>query len=175
LPTFQRAPKDRTLGAMFLFGVSYATVSLSCTLPTFIGPVAASLRGSFASGVAVFLAYSAGMGVILMSLTLSLGLARGSLVRHFRRALPYVGRVSGVLLILAGAYVAYYGWVEYEVVIQGRTVSAGPVDWVTEQADSIVRWITEMGEHRVGLVLASTLAVAAGAVFLRSRSRRRLA
>ncbi|MGH9000981.1 MAG: hypothetical protein ACRDY7_16500 [Acidimicrobiia bacterium] len=96
----------RTLGAVAIFGASYAVVSLGCTLPNFLGPVAATLSRDLASGVAVFVAYSAGIALVLMSLTLAMGLAKGSLVRHFRRVLPYVGRASGVLLVLTGAGLA---------------------------------------------------------------------
>ncbi len=41
-----------------------------------------------------------------MALTLAVALARRSLVAGMRRALPYVSRASGALLVVAGAYMA---------------------------------------------------------------------
>jgi cytochrome c-type biogenesis protein len=106
LPGVKRGPRDRTLPAVVLFGASYAVVSLGCTLPNFLGPIASTLNRDFASGLATFVAYSVGIALILMSLTLAIGMARGGLVRHFRRVLPYVGRAAGALLTVTGLFVA---------------------------------------------------------------------
>ena len=63
---------------MFVFGISYAVASLSCT----IGAVhrrrwpPRSPGQSVASGVATFIAYGLGMALLLMVLTVSLALAR---------------------------------------------------------------------------------------------------
>ncbi len=46
------------------------------------------------------------MGAVLMALTLAVALARRSLVAGMRRALLYVSRASGALLVVAGAYMA---------------------------------------------------------------------
>lgn len=52
LPRLQRAPSGQGLGSMFAYGASYATVSLTCTLPVFLAAVAATFtRGSFAAGM----------------------------------------------------------------------------------------------------------------------------
>ena len=59
LPRARRAASGRRYRSVFLFGVSYAVASLSCTLPVFLTVVATQVtRGSFASGVATFLAYA---------------------------------------------------------------------------------------------------------------------
>jgi len=52
-----------------------------------------------------FGAYALGMGAVLMALTVAVAvaLARRSLVAGMRRALPYVSRASGALLVVAGA------------------------------------------------------------------------
>lgn len=175
IPTVKRGPTDRTLSAVVLFGASYAIVSLGCTLPNFLGPIASTLNRDFLAGAATFLAYSAGIALILMSLTLVIGLAKGSLVRHFRRVLPYVGRASGALLTLTGLYVAYYGWYEIEIFVRDNTgVRAGPVDWVTSRTDDLATWVSRTGPSRLGLILAAALVVAAGgAVALRNRPQRR--
>ena len=53
--------------------------------------------------MATFLAYGLGMGMTLAILTIGVALARSGIVRTFRRVLPYVNRISGGFLIVAGA------------------------------------------------------------------------
>ena len=125
LPLPTRGAQDRQLLSVFLFGVSYALVSLSCTIPLFIAVVSTTFTSAnFVSGMATFVAYALGMGVVLIALTVALALARQSLVRSMRRVLPYVYQVSGVLLLVAGVYVAYYGWYELRVA-HGDTSGGG--------------------------------------------------
>lgn len=97
------------LPGMFLFGIAYATASLSCTLPIFLLVVG----GAFAtegllSGVLQFVAYGLGMGIIITALTLSAALFKGALATLLRRLIPYIERLSAVLLIGAGVYIVYY-------------------------------------------------------------------
>ena len=89
---------------MFLYGISYAVASLSCTIAVFISIVPTTLDGAtFATNVATFIAYGLGMGMTLSILTIAVALARTGIVRTFRGLLPHMNQISGVLLILAGA------------------------------------------------------------------------
>lgn len=172
LPTVGHGPRDRTLPAVLLFGATYATVSLGCTLPNFLGPIASTLGRDLAAGIATFAAYSAGIALVLIPLTLAVGLAKGQLVRRFRRVLPLVGRASGALLTVTGAYVAYYGWYEVEILVRDNPdVRAGPIDWVTARSDDLATWVAGTGPTRLGLILVGFLAftVAATAVLRRLR------
>ena len=82
-----RARDDRGLGAMVGFGASFATVSLSCTIPAFLVAVASTFeQNDPASGLAVFGAYTAGMAAVLGALTVALALARGAFVARLRGA-----------------------------------------------------------------------------------------
>jgi len=160
---------SRQLTSVFLFGVSYALVSLSCTIPLFIAAVAPSFtHANFASGMAAFLAYGLGMGVVLIALTVALALARHSLVRNLRRALPYIYKVSGVLLVAAGAYVVYYGWYELRV-RDGNTAGGGPAQVVFDWNASISDWIQRTGPLRIGIVLAAAVGVTVALVMGRRR------
>ena len=163
LPAPRRGASSRHLTSVFLFGVSYALVSLSCTIPLFIAVVTTSSTTSgVASEALTFLAYGAGMGVVLVALTVTLALARHSLVHKLRRALPYVYRVSGALLVVAGLYVAYYGW--YELRVRGGDLSttSGPVQIVFDWNSSISAWIQRTGPVRIGIVLVAAIGVVAG-------------
>jgi cytochrome c-type biogenesis protein len=169
LPKLNKGTDSRELTSVFLFGVSYAVVSLSCTLPLFTAAVSTTLEvESVGTGVMAFLAYGAGMGLVLMVLTLALALARQSVVRHARRILPYVNRISGALLVVAGAYVAYYGWYELRV-YSGDTDAGGPAGWVSDLSQRMTTWVNDVGPGRLGLLLAFTIvATVTGVLIARS-------
>jgi hypothetical protein len=86
-------------------------------------------------------------------------MARQGLVQNMKRVLPYVNRVSGALLVIAGAYVAYYGWYEQQV-RAGDASAGGPAAWVFDRNADVSNWIQEVGPVRIGLVLALVIAVA---------------
>ena len=58
--------------------------------------------------VTTFVAYGTGMTVVLMAISVLVALAREGVARAMRPLLPYLGRVSGALLTLAGGYLIYY-------------------------------------------------------------------
>ncbi|MET0727735.1 MAG: cytochrome c biogenesis CcdA family protein [Acidimicrobiales bacterium] len=172
LPKLNRGGRGRSGQSMFVFGVSYAIASISCALPLFTGAVAGTFRREdLVSSLAVFVAYSLGMTLVLLVLTVSMGMARQSMVRWLRRALPYVTRASGVLLIVAGAYLAHYGWYERRV-RAGQGSESWAVDLVTGWSDSVARWVNDIGPSRLGFLLALALAAVLTAVFS-TRARRR--
>ncbi len=89
--------------------MAYGLASLSCTLLIFLVAVGSAFTGQgVAAGVARFLAYGLGIGVVLMALTLSLALFKGVLVGYLRRVMSYVERAGAVLLVGAGIYIVYY-------------------------------------------------------------------
>jgi cytochrome c-type biogenesis protein len=100
---------QRNLGNAFLFGMAYATGSLSCTLPIFLVVVGSSLASQDLIGSTVqFVGYGLGMGTILIAVTVGAALFRGAVSRGLRMALPYVHRMSALFLLGAGAYLVYY-------------------------------------------------------------------
>ena len=101
-----RPQRERRVGAMLLFGIGYGAASLGCTLPLFLALVGASLSGG--GKVTTFLAYGAGMAVVLMALSVLVALAREGAARAVRPVLPYMNRIAGVLLIASGGYLSYY-------------------------------------------------------------------
>lgn len=102
---------QRNLRNVFLFGIAYATGSLSCTLPIFLLVVGSALAGGqFSTSLGQFVSYALGMGSVLVAVTIGAALFRGSIARSLRRVLPYVDRVSALFLLGAGLYLIYY-WV----------------------------------------------------------------
>ena len=158
LPRLDRGGRERTVRSMFVFGVSYAIASIGCTLPVFLGPVAGTFsRDSLLDGLLVFAVYGLGMALVLLALTVAIALARTSLVRGLRRVQPYIGRVAGGLVALAGAYVAYYGWLEVRLGREGTVPDSNITDVVAGWSADARRWIDEVGSVRIGVVVAILL------------------
>jgi len=102
-------PGNVSARGFFVFGVAFAAASLSCTLPIFLTVVGGSLTVSgFASSVVQFVSYSLGMGLVVLTLTIGIALFKGAVVGGLRRAVPYVERVSALLVVTAGSYIVYY-------------------------------------------------------------------
>ncbi len=109
LPQPSSGIRSRGFRSVVLFGLSYAVASLSCTLPVFLAVVAGTITSTdLASGVATFMAYGAGMSLVLVAVTLGVALARRAFVQRMRQASQYVDRAAAVLLVVAGAYIAFY-------------------------------------------------------------------
>jgi cytochrome c-type biogenesis protein len=103
-------PRKITVRGFFVFGMAFGATSLSCTLPVFLMVVGSSAAaGDFAAGIVQFVSYILGMGAILLLLTVSMALIRETIVVGvLRSTLPYIQRVSAILIILAGIYILHY-------------------------------------------------------------------
>ncbi len=135
-----RRPLTRSFASMASFGAGYALASLTCTIAPFLAVVVAGFRtDSTTVGIALFLAYAAGMGVVVGTVAVAVALANDSIVRHLRRTGAWVPRLSGALLLLAGLYVAYYGWWELRVLAGGD-----PQDPVISAAGAVQRALVEI-------------------------------
>jgi cytochrome c biogenesis protein CcdA len=111
------APTAR-LGSMYGYGASYAIASLSCTVGPFLAVTAAGLRrGSLIGSASIYLAYTAGLTLVIGVLAVAAAVASSAVVSRVRRILPYINRISGVLLVVVGLYVGYYSL--YEIRLQG--------------------------------------------------------
>ena len=93
----------------FLFGLSYGTASLSCTLPIFLTVIGTSLAVSgLFPAIGQFLLFALGMGLVIILLTIGIALFKESMVRWLRKAMPYIQPVGAWLMVLAGAYIVFY-------------------------------------------------------------------
>jgi cytochrome c biogenesis protein CcdA len=100
---------QRNLRNAFLFGIVHATGSLSCTLPIFLVVVGSSLASQgLVNSFVQFIGYGLGMGTILIAVTIGAALFRRTVSRRLRKAMPYVHRMSALLLAGAGGYLVYY-------------------------------------------------------------------
>ncbi|MGI9646982.1 MAG: cytochrome c biogenesis CcdA family protein [Acidimicrobiia bacterium] len=108
IPNFRTDTRSEGTGTIFLFGVSYALASLSCAFPIFVGVIAASFSQSLVEGTGTFLAYAAGMAAVVMVLTVGLALGKERVVHRLRRASHLFDRISGSILVIAGAFIVFY-------------------------------------------------------------------
>lgn len=168
LPKVQLSDNRRQLWSMFLYGVSYAVASLSCTIGVFIAVTSTTLTdSSFLGGVTTFIAYGLGMGATLAVLTIAVALAKAGIVARFRSLLPKMNAISGVLLILAGIFVAYYAYVETQE-LSGNG-SSGVVRWVRGLQSSAQGWAQRTGATRL---LLGAVVIIVGSLILTWALRR---
>lgn len=159
LPKLELSVGSRQLSSMFLYGISYAVASLSCTLPLFAGVLTSTLETAspLAAGLTVA-TFGLGMGLLLAVLTMAVALGRTSIVRNMRKVLPWIQRISGGLLVIAGLFVAYYGWTEYRIVRGDRIeggLSVAAQDWQGDVQTWVVNNQATLGWVSGALVIAA--------------------
>jgi cytochrome c-type biogenesis protein len=168
LPLHLHVPvkKERRFGAMLLFGVGYGAASLGCTLPLFLTLIAAS---SGPDKLTVFVAYAAGTAVVLTALAVLVALAREGVARAVRPALPYMSRIAGLLLVIAGGYLVYY-WARIRFG-DTATVADDPIVSFAFRFTGHIRTFADGRGSTVVAVAAGIVLVALVAALLRSRRR----
>jgi len=155
------------LGPMVGFGAAYALASLTCTVGPFLAIVVASFRaGSAVVGGALFLAYAVGMGLMVGAAAVAAALAQDSLITRLRRAGRWVPRAAGILMVVVGAYVAYYGW--WEIRVLGGAAADDPVVGTAARVQGwLVGAVTALGPG--GLVIILTVLAGLGVLVQRRR------
>ncbi|MEV8338860.1 cytochrome c biogenesis protein CcdA [Leucobacter sp. NPDC077196] len=156
------------LGAVFGYGVAYAVAALSCSLALLLAVVAQAVStGSLAGLLAVFAAYALGSSVVLVLLSLGAAVARDALARHVRKLLPFVNRLGGAALVLAGIYLLLY-WVPALYGGQAGGIMSGAVTEASAALSGVIS-----GNWPFITLAAAAAALAALALSLRRRSKSR--
>ncbi|PKB71899.1 MAG: hypothetical protein BZY87_03150 [SAR202 cluster bacterium Io17-Chloro-G6] len=102
-------PGTVSLKGYFIFGISYATASLSCTIGLFLALVGTSLSlSSIGTSLGQFFLYALGMGAVITALTLGMAFFKTAMVGALRKAMPYVQPVGSWLMVIAGMYIVFY-------------------------------------------------------------------
>jgi cytochrome c-type biogenesis protein len=161
-----RGGRERGVGAIVLFGIGYGAASIGCTLPLFLTLVGASL--SDGGRVTTFVAYGAGMTVLLMALAVLVAIAREGAARVIRSLLPHMSRISGLLLVASGGYLIYY-WARFRFG-DTATVANDPVVSFGVRFSGRVRNFAD-GHGFIILAAAAAIVVLAGVGALRQRRR----
>ena len=164
-----RAPGTRWASQVG-YGATFALASLSCTAAPFLAVTASAIGSGGAVAVVVtYVAYAAGMGAVVGVLALASATASAGVAARMRRTAPYVSRVSGALLVLAGSYVAWYGWFELRV-LAGTSTGDPVVEAATDVQAAVARAVAAVGAPWLAAVALAVAAVLTTAALLRRRA-----
>lgn len=155
----------RTYRRMVVFGAAYALASLSCTLAVFLAVVAQALATARWLGMAgVLVAYGVGAATVLTALSVSAAVAKGTLTKTLRRALPAVERLGGGLLVVSGLYLVAYWLPVLTGSVPGRSVAS-----ISQRFSGHV---TDLVDANRGFLSALAVVLLAVGVSLAARHRR---
>lgn len=108
-PKLETGKRDQTVASMYVFGLAYAIASIGCT----IGPFSAIVLGTidtngFLQGIIAIVLYGLAMSLLVTTLTVTLALAQGGLLKSLRVGMTYVEIASAIIMILSGLYLTWY-------------------------------------------------------------------
>lgn len=108
-PKLETGKRDQTVASMYVFGLAYAIASIGCT----IGPFSATVLGTidtdgFFQGIIAVILYGLAMSLLITTLTVTLALAQGGLLKSLRIGMTYVEIASAIIMILSGLYLTWY-------------------------------------------------------------------
>ncbi len=119
-PTFftgLRAPKKRGLIGLFLYGVVYGLAILGCSAPIFFSIIFyAVAAGGPLYGMITFVVYAIGMGLPIIITTILVAKAKKFMLERMVKMIPWFQKISGVVLIIIGAYLIYFYYVSFYAV-----------------------------------------------------------
>ncbi len=169
LPKPQRGAPTTRVTSMLGYGIAFAVASLSCTIGPFLAVAGVALRGDdLGSGLAAFVAYALGMGLVVGVLAVAAALATTTATTAIRKLLPHIGRIGGILLIITGAYVGYYGSYELRLYHADGDPADPIVDAAARVQNVLSDWLDAIGP----IPLLITLIALTGAAVLLHRRRR---
>jgi cytochrome c-type biogenesis protein len=153
---------ERTMRAMFVFGIAYAVASIGCTIGLFIATVfSTTAREGVVAGVGNVVAYGAGMALLVSALTVALASANTSLLKFLRGSLRFVDRIAAGFVVLSGLYLLwYFYWVDIRE--EGDPVT----DWALARQAQASTFLNDHWQI-VGVVMAAIVVGAAAYVMTR--------
>jgi cytochrome c biogenesis protein CcdA len=159
--------RDRSLRTMFIFGIAYAVASIGCT----IGFLTTAIFGSiglngFASGVLSIVLYGAGMGLLVSTLTVTLAVAKGGLLRVLKNGLRYMDKLASGFIVLTGLYLTWYWY----VAVSERSSAGNVTQNIEGWQSSVATFLQRQGSWRLGFVFFFVVGGAISVYQIRSRS-----
>ncbi|MFM8857283.1 MAG: cytochrome c biogenesis CcdA family protein [Actinomycetota bacterium] len=166
-PKLDPGQRDRTVFSMFVFGIAYAVASIGCT----IGPFSATVLGTidtegFGQGILAIGLYGIAMSLLVTTLTVSLALAQGGLLKVLRSGMKYVEVASAVVMILSGMFLAWYWLNDIR-----RNYSDGVTGNVLTWQERVQQWIDS---NRTLLAIAFSIVVLTAITYTVVARRREL-
>lgn len=159
---------DGRLGSMFGYGIAYALVSVSCTIAPFLAVTGIGLRDRNIGASAGYLgAYVGGFAALVGVLAVTAAVSGAAVADRLQGWTRWAPMIGGVLLVISGLYVAYYGG--YELRLRG-SIGADPV---IASAGRIQQQLAGWAYRLPWPLAAAAITAAVVAVILGVRNRRR--
>ncbi len=156
----QVSTSKNTPPVMVGYGATYAIASLSCTIGPFLAVTGTAISRSRLEGLATYVAYALGMGVIILMLSIASALAHSTVATHMRKLSRVAPRIGGVLMVLAGGYTIWYG--RWQLAVYDGNFATGPViDTMEDVRLWFVVAIERVGSQQLALLV---IVLAAGAI-----------
>jgi len=151
IPSIQMGTSNRQLPSIFLFGISYAFVSIGCSAPIFFLTVGGSFsRDGIVNGSAVFISYALGMSIVITVLTIGISIARSSITEKYKSIMKYLNPISGIFLSISGFFLSAYGWWEIQV-SRGNYGTNPLVDLSLRGSGRLSNWVNDVGGGRFAM------------------------
>ncbi len=142
LRVFQRAP-GASLVSQLAYGVTFALASLSCTIGPFIAVLGGSATQSTGQWIFNVLSYGLGMWLVILVLALAAAVSANQFAAAASRFRRLVEPITAILLLVVGAYVAWFG--VYELQIIANPAHRDPIiGGVLELQQTVVRFISSL-------------------------------
>ena len=151
IPRIQMGASNRQLPSIFLFGISYAFVSIGCSAPIFFLTVGGSFsRDGIINGSAVFISYALGMSIVITVLTIGISVARSSIAEKYKSIMKYLNPISGIFLSFSGFFLSAYGW--WEIQVSRGDYGTNPlVDLSLRGSGRLSNWVNDVGGGRFAM------------------------
>lgn len=114
LPKLKTGDTKTTFAGMFAYGATYAIAAMGCSLPILLVGLRAAPGASFGVQIGTALSFAGGMVAALITLTVAVATGASSVVGVFRKIMTHMNLITGIILIPAGLYLAYFGWWELD-------------------------------------------------------------
>jgi cytochrome c-type biogenesis protein len=149
------------------YGATYAIASLSCTIGPFLAVTGTALSRSPVEGIATYVAYALGMGLIILVLSIASAVAHSTVATHMRRLSRVAPKVGGALMVLAGGYAIWYG--RWELAVYNGNLDTDPV---IDAIEDLRLWLVAFVENVGALRLAALIIIGVGATIAAARATR---
>lgn len=97
-------PEARGVLSFFLFGITYALSSLSCSLPVFLLLVFASSGLGRHEVLLLYTSYALGCGVLFFPLCLAVSYSKDFIVEGMKKLSEYMSKIAASIFIATGLY-----------------------------------------------------------------------
>ncbi len=94
----------------YIFGIAYAMGALGCTFPLFATVIFEASNSNFINGLLILLSYIIGISLLMLITSILVVFSRKLLQEKINYAIPIIKKISAIILIIAGLYMA---WLHY--------------------------------------------------------------